>query len=277
MKLMDQHGVERPIKRHLQAETAEVRSLCKRWYALVYNPDGILCYRSEPNEINQVLLKRIVPYSMRIRMFIRIHSAECAHMGYDRVHAMISKSFYWYNMSQDIQEWLRACKSCQQAKTGVGAGRPEMKLDIVTDDVGLILDENEQTDRLGPSIPKHQRHIHLSSPHYFYDAMSARYGRRTSKPIARLASEEVLPESVHRVHASHFQPVSGAFLRWASTHWKAPSYWRSLEPCDLPQPHRQHSAGLHIPARAGPAPTHFHSSKMFHGTFPTSIEKKLAS
>ena len=131
MKLMDQHGVERPIKRHLQAETAEVRSLCKRWYALVYNPDGILCYRPEPNEINQVLLKRIVPYSMRIRMFLRIHGAECAHMGYDRVHAMISKSFYWYNMSQDIQEWLRACKSCQQAKTGLGAGRPEMKLDLV--------------------------------------------------------------------------------------------------------------------------------------------------
>jgi hypothetical protein len=52
-------------------------------------------------------------------------------MGYDRVHAMLFKQFYWYNMSQELLEWLRACQACQQAKPGVKVGKMPLAQELV--------------------------------------------------------------------------------------------------------------------------------------------------
>ena len=53
-------------------------------------------------------------------------------MGYDRVYTLLWKRFYWYNMSSEIIEWLRACRSCQQAKAGPGRGKVPLRQDIVS-------------------------------------------------------------------------------------------------------------------------------------------------
>ncbi|MCP3857978.1 MAG: hypothetical protein GY698_25205, partial [Actinomycetia bacterium] len=68
-------------------------------------------------------LQKIVPSLWRLQIFQRVHSYECGHMGYDRVYPQIWQRFFWHNMSEDILQWLKACKSCQQAKTGVGPGK----------------------------------------------------------------------------------------------------------------------------------------------------------
>jgi len=52
-------------------------------------------------------------------------------MGYERVHSMLAARFYWYNMSQDLLEWCKACKSCQHAKRGAGKGKVPLKQDFV--------------------------------------------------------------------------------------------------------------------------------------------------
>ena len=134
IQLMQDHGAVKPLKNELQGETIEVRALCKRWQLLELDESQVLHRRGhalEPGAGAVDVMQRLVPYALRKGIFRRIHGRECAHMGYERVHAMIWERFYWWNMAQDIHEWLRACRSCQQAKTGIGAGKMAMKLDLV--------------------------------------------------------------------------------------------------------------------------------------------------
>jgi hypothetical protein len=44
---------------------------------------------------------------------------------------MMFARFYWYGMSQDLNDWVRSCKSCQQAKPGAGGSKLSPKADIV--------------------------------------------------------------------------------------------------------------------------------------------------
>ncbi|MCP3680674.1 MAG: hypothetical protein GY782_10665, partial [Gammaproteobacteria bacterium] len=81
---------------------------------------------------NSSFLQKIVPSQWRLQIFKRVHSYECGHMGYDRVYPQIWQRFFWHNMSEDVLQWLKVCKSCQQAKTGVGPGKLPLKTDLVS-------------------------------------------------------------------------------------------------------------------------------------------------
>ena len=75
---------------------------------------------------------RVVPASLQREIFYRVHRDECMHLGYDKVYAALRRRFYWYNMSTDVMEWVRACATCQQIKRGVGPSRPELKQEQAT-------------------------------------------------------------------------------------------------------------------------------------------------
>ena len=133
-QLFKLYSTEKPPKSLMRRETNEVVALCKRWSQLRWDAFGILCREGKTWKFgcgSEGLLQRLVPGKLRKSIFMRVHGAECSHLGYERVYAMLYARFYWWNMSQDVQEWLRACKSCQQAKPGVKAGKMPMKLDLV--------------------------------------------------------------------------------------------------------------------------------------------------
>ena len=91
---------------------------------------------------NDKIYQKVVPYIWQMHIFKRIHSKECAHMSYDRVYPMIWQRFFWNNMSEDVLNWLKACKTCQQSKTGIGKTKMPLKTDFVgnpMDRVGMDL------------------------------------------------------------------------------------------------------------------------------------------
>ena len=124
---------ERPGFDVLQCEAPDVKYLCRDWEVLRYH-QGVLCREVSGHHSTigrSLIIQRLVPAIWRLELYQHVHVTECRHMGYDRVHDMLFKRFYWYGMSSDVRDWLRACKSCQQAKEGVGRGRMPLKQDIV--------------------------------------------------------------------------------------------------------------------------------------------------
>jgi hypothetical protein len=124
---------EVPSESMMKCEAPEVRQLCRSWDMLCMH-EGVLC-RELPTHHSTIgrgmTIQRLVPACWRLELFLHVHKAECRHMGYDRVYDILTARFYWYNMSQNVREWLGACQSCQQAKTGVGRGRMPLRQDIV--------------------------------------------------------------------------------------------------------------------------------------------------
>ena len=132
--LMQLHGTQRPTKAQVQGETPAVRHLCRQWAILHIDKDGLLIRRVHRSPVVPGRVdfhQRLVPGAWQKIIFLQVHRQECLHMGYDRVYAVVAKRFYWYNMSNDLQLWSKACRSCQQAKVGQGRGKTPLSQDFV--------------------------------------------------------------------------------------------------------------------------------------------------
>ena len=109
-----------------------MRGLCKHWPLLQKDRNGIWCRKItnvNPTKDWTVIWQRLVPATWQQALFVRVHKIECMHMGYERVYRMMFRRYYWWNMSQDVLEWLRCCKQCQQAKRGPGGAKGILKQD----------------------------------------------------------------------------------------------------------------------------------------------------
>ena len=125
---------EKPSKTQCRRESRVVSQIIHAsWHFLRYNSKGILCRRVPRKGMKKgtYVWQRLVPDEFRDVIFRKVHQEACMHMGYSKVYAMIVTRFYWYNMSQDLLRWTRACKSCQQSKRGPGGSRSELKQEIV--------------------------------------------------------------------------------------------------------------------------------------------------
>ena len=120
------YGERRPSTSDLRAEQTVVRALCQQWSQLEKDKHGIwyrIMTNSNPTKDWSVIRQRLVPTKWQIALFSRVHKIECMHMGYERVYRMLFQRYYWWNMSQDVMEWLKCCKQCQQAKKGPGGAK----------------------------------------------------------------------------------------------------------------------------------------------------------
>lgn len=125
---------EKPSKTQCRRESRVVSQIIHAsWHFLKYNSKGILCRRVPRKGLKKgsYVWQRLVPDEFREVIFRKVHQEACMHMGYSKVYAMVVTRFYWYNMSQDLLRWTRACRSCQQAKRGPGGSRSELKQEIV--------------------------------------------------------------------------------------------------------------------------------------------------
>ena len=63
---------------------------------------------------------------------MRIHAFEAGHTSYDRVYNLLQTRFWWWGMSTDVADWLRACDTCQRNKPGGGKGRYPLVQDLAS-------------------------------------------------------------------------------------------------------------------------------------------------
>ena len=102
------------------------------WHYLRYNSQGILCRRiPRKGAKHRYVWQRLVPSVFQEEIVRYIHQETCMHLGYTKVYQVMTMRFFWYNMSQDLLQWVRACKSCQQTKKGQGGSKLELRQEIV--------------------------------------------------------------------------------------------------------------------------------------------------
>ncbi|CAC5382306.1 unnamed protein product [Mytilus coruscus] len=66
--------------------------------------------------------------------FGEICKATCgAHQGFDRTYSSLRNKYLWPSMHEDIKQYVKASKVCQQSKRNYGAKRPSLKLQISDD------------------------------------------------------------------------------------------------------------------------------------------------
>ena len=65
----------------------------------------------------------MVPEELRLQFFMRIHTFEAGHTSYDQVYDLLRTKIWWWGMSTDVANWLKACNICQHNKPGSGKDR----------------------------------------------------------------------------------------------------------------------------------------------------------
>lgn len=108
--------------------------------------DGVICKRVNDQEY------LVVPQSLRDEVLCANHDIPSAgHAGRDRTVARIKDRYFWYNMHQDIKEYVRTCSICNHCKKSARYGHSPMKLYHA----GVPM-ERVHLDFLGP-LPKSSR------------------------------------------------------------------------------------------------------------------------
>ena len=98
-----------------------------------------------PVDSQAELIQVLVPDSLKLQLFMRVHAHEAGHTSYDRVYDLMQARFWWIGMSSDIMEWLKACDTCQRNKPGCGKGRYPLTQDVVCEPM-----ERVAVDIMGP-------------------------------------------------------------------------------------------------------------------------------
>ena len=119
ISLFEEH-TEKPPAKKLAGESSEVRILCSLWkqFKLV---DEIL-YRVGKTDLDTWRL--VIPRSIRSKILAELHDSKWAgHPGMSRMKASIGLRFYWPRMRDDIESWVKCCRSCAMNKRGHGRGK----------------------------------------------------------------------------------------------------------------------------------------------------------
>ena len=105
-----------PSKVQLRSELAEVKSLSQQCNLLeIINGVATKTMRDQTGRKTYV---RLVPATMRIELFKRVHGHDAGHFGYAKIYPLFSDHFFWHGMATDIRAWLKCCALCQRIKPG---------------------------------------------------------------------------------------------------------------------------------------------------------------
>ena len=129
----------------LRHESPCTRNLYLLWKQLVLR-DGVLYKRWETNDKTQSYLQVVVPKSLQNTVMFAMHnSVTSGHLGFKKTYQKIRRRFYWYNLKDDVRNWIRKCGKCGARKRPVHT--PKAPLSDIR--VGAPLDRLD-TDILGP-------------------------------------------------------------------------------------------------------------------------------
>ena len=108
---------ERPSSEATKEKSNLMQSLLKDWYSYDFH-GGILCRIvvtvKNPFTIHDGRVQRLVPAKWRLDLWREVHKSSVCHFLYEKVYEMLMRNYTWYNMSNDIFDWGRACLSENQ-------------------------------------------------------------------------------------------------------------------------------------------------------------------
>lgn len=101
-------------------KVVSIESFIKAGSSCLKNLEIILCHKpkilSDPEEIQEILFK--------------YHNSQIAgHPGQVKLYKKLKPFYYWENMKQNIRDYVRNCKDCQQNKSFIYTKEPITKTD----------------------------------------------------------------------------------------------------------------------------------------------------
>ena len=129
----------------LRHESPCTRNLHLLWKQLVLR-DGVLYKKWETNDKMRSHLQVVVPRSLKNTVMFAMHnSVTSGHLGFKKTYQKIQRRFYWYNLKEDVRNWIKKCVKCGARKRP--AHTPKAPLSDIR--VGAPMDRLD-TDILGP-------------------------------------------------------------------------------------------------------------------------------
>ena len=114
-----------PLKDILFLSSPATKSLwlCRLRLSII---DGVMYYIWLNKEDRRVCL--VVPEKLRKTILSSCHDSKTAgHLGQNKTSARVKKSFYWYNMGEDIILYVRECDVCSRNKSPANPPRAALR------------------------------------------------------------------------------------------------------------------------------------------------------
>ena len=114
-----------PLKDILFLSSPATKSLwlCRLRLSII---DGVMYYVWLNKEDRRVCL--VVPEKLRKKILSSCHDSKTAgHLGQNKTSARVKKSFYWYNMGEDIILYVRECDVCSRNKSPANPPRAALR------------------------------------------------------------------------------------------------------------------------------------------------------
>ena len=92
----------------------------KKNFHLLTIKDGILYCRDYAASINKIVLQAIIPDSMVNEILSDLHgSTRAGHLGSEKLLLMIKRYAIWPTLGNDVEEFVKTCKTCDQLREQV--------------------------------------------------------------------------------------------------------------------------------------------------------------
>ncbi len=102
---------KRPFGTEICNANTETRNYWNYWDSLRMQ-DGLL-FKKFHKHNGQTHMQFIVPKSIREEFFKTMHgSCISGHLGRRKITDKILQRFYWYNLCEDVNNWLQKCDTC---------------------------------------------------------------------------------------------------------------------------------------------------------------------
>ena len=168
----------------------------------------------------EVFYAIVVPPRMRLGLFRDWHGRpESGHLSYKRLYPTLRKRFFWMGMARDLQEWLRACDSCQKIK---GMGRHGTKVPMKTESVGAPM-ERVAVDVMGPwpTTPRGNRFIVIYQDYFSNWIEVFPLERHTAECVASVLVNEVISRygAPLKLHSDQGREFESALYREICRFW----------------------------------------------------------
>ena len=198
--------LKQPAWEEVSIENAEFKAYWAKWEQLVVQ-NGILFYKWIEMPEESITYRLLVPSEERTKVCNHLHDAKTAgHLGQTRTLEKIKSRFYWYKMTEFIQEYCAACLPCASRKTT----NHRLKAPLQKYIVGVPM-ERVALDIIGP-LPRTQRgHMFCLVISDYFTKWTECYPMRKIDAVttAKLFVEQFvcrfgLPRQVHTDRGSNF-------------------------------------------------------------------------
>ncbi len=141
MELLHKHAVK-PNSKSLRQEQPDVKILCSLWYEFRVRDE--IFFRAGKEVTDEWRL--VIPRDKRKEILSLLHSSTTAgHPGMHRVKLTVCSRFYLPQMRNDIENWIKCCRSCIMAKRG-----PRRQRALLPQEISGSLFDHVAFDVIGP-------------------------------------------------------------------------------------------------------------------------------